>query len=384
MIEHEMINAGHFHYCFFERSETFIHHQLASLRNYRPVAVSLFSRNLAEFPLPNGIHYDVGFAMPRPGLQFIQPFRYSALKLAAELFKREKVSLLHAHFGTWAAYALPLKRSLKIPMVVTFYGLDMSVLPKRNIWRNRLQKLWKRADLILAEGPHMMAELVKLGAPKDKVALQRIGIPVSGIEFRIPAIRTPVTPTALWAARMVEKKGLMDALQAIAILKSQKVNLQLRVIGDGKERKMAQAFVEERQLGDRVRFLGFLDYQSYLREFEEADFFLSPSRTSTKGETEGGAPTTILEAQARGLPVVSTRHADIPCILPQHYLYLADEANPADLALAIQRLLFDRTHWPDIARAGRKHVERFHDLGVTTRYLEGHYDRLLGRNGSMR
>ncbi|TKJ44190.1 hypothetical protein CEE36_00150 [candidate division TA06 bacterium B3_TA06] len=371
-----MISIGHFHYCFFERSETFIHHQLASLKRYRPVAISLISRNLDEFSLPNGVHYDVGLALPRPGLQFLAPFRYSALKLAAELFCREQIALLHAHFGTWGAYALPLQKSLRVPMAVTFYGQDMSLLPKRTIWRNRFQKLWKKGDLFLVEGPHMMAELIKLGAPREKVALQRIGVPVSGIGFRIPKIKSD-PHTALWAGRMVEKKGLMDALKALGILSNKGIGLDLRVIGDGQERAKAKRFVQEKGLEDKVRFLGFLDYQGYLRELKQADFLIAPSRTSSKGETEGGAPTTILEAQARGLPVVATRHADIPFILPQNYPYLANEADPADLARVIKLLLDDRKRWPQIAREGRKHVERFHDLKATTQSLEKHYDRLL-------
>jgi colanic acid/amylovoran biosynthesis glycosyltransferase len=372
-----MINVGHFHYCFFERSETFIYHQLASLKRYRPVAVSLISRNMNEFALTNGVHYDVGLKLPRPGLQFIQPLRYGSLKLAAELFRAEGITLLHVHFGTWAAYAMPLKKSLRVPMLVTFYGQDVSLLPKRAIWRNRFQNLWKKTDLFLAEGPHMMAELVRLGAPREKVALQRIGIPVSRIGFRLPQARTTTTPTALWTARMTEKKGLMNTLNAVEILKKQKVKLRLRVVGDGPERRDAARFAKDKELLDNVRFLGFLDYQGYLKELEEADFFIAPSRTSARGETEGGAPTTILEAQARGLPVVATRHADIPFVLPKDYPYQANEADPSDLARTIKNLLDDRRHWSRIARAGRKHVERFHDLDTTTQSLEKHYDRLL-------
>ncbi|MCK4232146.1 hypothetical protein KAX21_04285, partial [candidate division WOR-3 bacterium] len=68
-----MISVGHFHYCFFERSETFIYHQLSSLKRFRPVAISLLLRNQEEFPLTNGALYDVGIPLPRPGLQFIEP-----------------------------------------------------------------------------------------------------------------------------------------------------------------------------------------------------------------------------------------------------------------------------------------------------------------------
>jgi len=366
--------VGHFHYCFFERSETFIYHQLLSAKRYRPVAISLLTRNLGEFPFPNGVLYDVGVGLPRPGLQFIEPLRRFSLRLAAELFRREGISLLHAHFGTWGAYALPLRKSLRVPMVVTFYGQDVSLLPRRHLWRSRFARLWHEADLFLAEGPHMMQELIKLGAPRAKVALQRIGIPVSKIEFHPPK---PVsrTPTALWAARMSEKKGLLDALKAAGILHTRGVKLRLRIAGEGVEKDRAEKLAHEQRL--EVEFLGFLDYAAYLSELKAADFFLAPSKTSERGETEGGAPTTILEAQAAGTPVVATRHADIPFVLPKDYPYLAREADPADLARTIAKLIANRRHWPRIARRGRRHVERFHDLKATAASLEDHYDRLL-------
>lgn len=375
-----MVKVGHFHYCFFERSETFIYHQITSLERYQPVAVSLVNRNTDEFDVTNGSLYDVGVDLPRPGMQFLYPFRYASLRLAAELFRREGISLLHAHFGTWGTYILPVKKSLRVPLVVTFYGLDMSVMPRRAVWRNRYQKLWEQTDLFLAEGPHMMSELIELGAPRKKVALQRIGIPVSGIDFRPVRKSMKGPPTAVWAGRMVEKKGLTDALAAVKILRDEGINVKLRVIGDGPGFADAARFVKKNDLKELVIFLGFLDYEDYLCEFRKADFFLASSRTSGSGETEGGAPTTILEAQASGLPVVATKHADIPFVLPRDYPYLANQADSEDLAAVIKRLLNARKKWQGIARKGRRHVEVNHDLTVTSRTLEAYYDELLNND----
>ncbi|MBN2380696.1 glycosyltransferase [candidate division WOR-3 bacterium] len=374
-----MIKVGHFHYCFFERSETFIYHQLSSLKRYRPVAISLISRNRDEFPLSNGSIYDVGVNLPRPGMQFLGPFRHFSLQLARELFRREQIRLLHAHFGTWGSYALPLKKTLRVGMIVAFYGQDISMLPRRSLWLSRFKRLWHEADLFLAEGPHMMKELINLGAPREKVRLQRIGIPVSKIEFNLPLRKRGGTIQALWAGRMVEKKGLLDTLQALKLLTEQGIKITLRIVGDGPLRKSAKLFVKENRLEEKVTFLDFLTYRRYLEEFKKADFFLAPSRTASTGETEGGAPTTILEAQARGLPVVATRHADIPFVMPQAYPYLAEETSPHDLAMVIKKLIADRKHWPRIARRSRKHVMQFHDLSVTTKTLEDYYEDLLAK-----
>lgn len=370
-----MISVGHFHYCFFESSETFIYHQLSYMKRYRPVAVSLLSKNLDKFVFNKGVLYETGIPLPRPGMQFITPFRYISLKLSAELFKREKISLLHAHFGTWGAYSMPLKNILRLPMAVTFYGQDVSLLPKRAIWRSRYEKLFKKCDLFFAEGPFMKKALVALGAPAEKIVIQRIGIPLEKIRVRQHKGISGL-PKALWVGRMIEKKGILDAVKAVEILRDNGTLIELRIVGDGPERAAAESYVASRNLKN-ISFLGFLNYNDYLKEFEDADFFLAPSKTSKEGETEGGAPTTILEAQARGLPVVSTIHADIPFILPPEYPYLAQENNCKDLASKIIDLLKDVKEWPRISREGRKFVEDFHDIRLTVDSLERCYDTLL-------
>lgn len=43
--------------------------------------------------------------------------------------------------------------------------------------------------------------------------------------------------------------------------------------------------------------------------------FLSPRKTAADADTEGGAPITIVEMLAAGIPAVSTMHCDIPEVM---------------------------------------------------------------------
>jgi len=64
-----------------------------------------------------------------------------------------------------------------------------------------------------------------------------------------------------------------------------------------------------------VRMLG---YQSYKMLFEEVymhHIFLSPSVTAKDGDAEGGAPVTIIEMAASEIPIISTKHCDIPGVI---------------------------------------------------------------------
>ena len=86
-------------------------------------------------------------------------------------------------------------------------------------------------------------------------------------------------------------------------------DFELRIIGDGPLNAELRRFVCNYQLQSHVKFLGFLNHSQYLQEMRAADIFVHPSVIAADGDSEGGAPTTILEAQAYGLPIIASTHA---------------------------------------------------------------------------
>jgi len=112
-------------------------------------------------------------------------------------------------------------------------------------------------------------------------------------------------------------------------------------------------------------------------EMEQAHIYVQPSRTAPDGDSEGGAPTALLEAQASGLPVVATRHADIPYVVREHdTALLSGEGDAAGLAANIVTLARDPSRWGPMGRAGRAFVEQHHDIGRLAKDLEVFYATL--------
>lgn len=102
-------------------------------------------------------------------------------------------------------------------------------------------------------------------------------------------------------------------------------------------------------MGEYVRLLGFLGYEGYQQQMGEADLFLHPSVTAADGDSEGGAPTAIPEAQVMGLPVTSTLHVDIPHVVaPDESALLSGERDVAGLAVNVARHILDamQTKYP--------------------------------------
>lgn len=370
--------VAHFHTEFLGRSETFIYRILLAFERVRPVVFTRRLRYREEFPFAPIVLYpparvSLWGLLDRVGRRFFrrEPF-------LTRQFRRHAVCLLHAHFGPMGWELLRVADATGLPLVTTFYGYDMSMLPAHGDWTERYRSLLASGTLFLVEGPHMRAALIRLGCPAEKVRVQRIGIDLALIPFRPrdPAVGRPAR--LLFCGRFTEKKGLTDALEAVAAVRAHHPQIEFRVIGDGEERPGVERLIASLGLTGCVRLLGLQPYEVLRRELEAADILLAPSRTASDGDSEGGAPTILLEAQASGLPVVATTHADIPYVVVAGKSgLLAPEGDPSALAECLKSLLETPDRWAEMGRAGRRHVEQNHDVRTAAAGLEETYLALM-------
>jgi colanic acid/amylovoran biosynthesis glycosyltransferase len=302
--------------------------------------------------------------------------------LAEHVLRRRGAQLIHAHFGPVGWWALLLKRRLGLPLITTFYGYDTApdVRERWLDWPRCRQELFDEGDLFLVEGLFMRRQLTSLGCHPERIKMQRIAIDLRKIPFRSRGPSIDGKVIIIFVGRFVEKKGLLYALQAVRDARLRNgFDIEFRIIGDGPLAGQVQAFVQANKMEANVRLLGFLNYQDYLREIQQADIMLQPSVTAANGDNEGGAPTTILEAQASGMPVVSTYHADIPnIVVPGRSALLVPERDSQALADALVYLLEHPANWEEMGRAGRDHVQRFHNIEHEAAALEDRYLNLIG------
>lgn len=100
------------------------------------------------------------------------------------------------------------------------------------------------------------------------------------------------------AARLVPVKGVSLAIHALAVLRREGVDVELRIAGDGPERSMLEAQAAMLGVADRVRFLGIQrDMPSF---YEGVDILLHPALREPLGNV-------TIEAAANGCVVVASR-----------------------------------------------------------------------------
>ena len=248
--------------------------------------------------------------------------------------------LLHAHFGTAGWRFAPLAERLGLPLVVSFYGTDYQALPfRRPVWRRRYADLFRRAACLLAEGPHGVGLLREMGCPPEKIHIQRLGVqPGAAPDWDAP--RRPGGLRLVQVASFVEKKGQEDTLRAFALALPDCPGATLTLAGDGGVRRRALADLA-RALGvqDQVFLQDFIPHPQLRRYLTGFDVFIHPSRTARDLDSEGGIPTILFEAMAAGLPVISTRHCDIPeLVVHGRQGFLAPERDPVALSAAIRQI----------------------------------------------
>lgn len=287
-------------------------------------------------------------------------------------------ALIHAHFGDRGVLMLETALKHRIPLVTTFYGYDVSKLPLEAKWRPRLQWLFEKGDRFLAEGPFMRRALIALGCPAEKVFVQHLGVEPAAIPFKTRE-RGDGPTRILIAASFREKKGLAYGLEAFARLAARRPGeLALTIIGDGPLKPELMAIAEQHKVGGAIRWLGYQPHEVFIQEALAAHLFVSPSVVASDGDTEGGAPVTIIEAQASGLPILATTHADIPEVTrPGHSALLVGERDADALEDRLTWLVDHPEAWAAMGCEGRAHINAEFDSAVLGQRLEQHYREVM-------
>jgi colanic acid/amylovoran biosynthesis glycosyltransferase len=252
--------------------------------------------------------------------------------------------------------------------VVSTYGFDATVMARRARWRQAYGELARRAAAIVVEGPHMAQTVALLGFDPAAIHVVPIAAALASIPFRIPRFEGDGV-RLITCGRLVPKKGHALAIEGFAAAELPP-NSTLTIVGDGPLRHSLEALVARLGLRREVTFAGALSRPDWVAALAQHDLFVAPSITAPNGDQEGGAPTTILDAQAAGVPVVGSTHADIPFLVADGVTgYLFPEGSVVGLSGALRQAVSGQAIWPRIAGAARDQVMARHTDEAAARLL---------------
>jgi len=260
---------------------------------------------------------------------FLVPFLLLALyiKLARIL---PDYDIVQAH---WLIPQGMIQSFFKKPYIVTGHGGDVTSL------NQGVLKKWKIKCLRNARHVTVVSDYLKDCVHKLDPAIEpsviSMGVDTTkfGKKYYVPDyFRQGEKKVVLFVGRLAEKKGVTYLIEAM-----KDIEAILVIVGDGPLKKE----LEEQALPikEKVKFLGAKTHDELKTIYASADIFVAPSVTAKDGDMEG-MPTTIMEAMASGLPVVSTRSSGIMQLIRDGVNgFLCDERNVKQLVKNINSLL---------------------------------------------
>ncbi len=244
---------------------------------------------------------------------------------------QDLIRVVHAQFARGGALALPLVRSLGVPLAITLHGGDVS---KRKNWRGTvLAQRWpqvvKQAACFVCVSGAVAEIAAARGVPPAKLTVLPIGTEVPD---RLPQ-RHPAA--YLFVGRLVEKKGIVVLVEAVRRLRALGDQTPLVCVGDGPMRGLLEALA--RQVPD-VTLTGWIDEDEVAALMGQAVCLIVPSVVAADGDAEG-LPSVIAEAMAQGCPVVGSNQGGIAEAVRHGRTGLLVPAGDADaLARAMHRM----------------------------------------------
>lgn len=288
----------------------------------------------------------------------------------ARLFRAEAFDVVHTHDEKPLLYGVPAARLARVPAVIHthHHGPLPSIQRRHTLLVALLARLTNRFVCVSESSRDW---LVGQGVPASKVSCLWNGIDLLRFAYVSPCPSGPLVTVA----RLSPEKDQATLLRAFALLRRALRDVHLHIAGDGPCRPALEKLAAELDLARHVRFLGEIhDVPTLLAQ---SSVFVLPSLTE-------GLSLTLLEAMARGLPVVATRvGGNAEVVRDGETGILVPPAQPELLCRALAGLLQNPERAAQFGQAARRRVEAHFDVRRMVAEYEALYERFaLPRSAS--
>lgn len=366
-----------------------IYRQVTGLKRHRTFILTRERIEEERYPFP-----EVEL-LPRARKNFLKRFYLKYIKRVAPVYYRGELQvviktmqqrpadMMHVYFGHTGVHLLPFIKEWDKPTVVSFHGMDIQARPNQAGYDDMMREMLKTVPLVLARSRSLFDALENWGCPREKMRLNRTGIPLDAFPF----VKREVPVDGAWqfvqACRLIAKKGLKTALQAFANFHSFNPNARFVIAGEGPMKEQLQEIIRELGVQNAVELRGFLDQAALSKLYAESHVFVHPSEM-TKDQNQEGVPNSMLEAMATGLPVLATQHGGIPEVVTHgtHGLLVPERDHEA-LFQAMFRCIEHPEHLEEMGQAAADEVRREFSSDSAIEKLESFYDEAIeiGKGG---
>ncbi len=282
---------------------------------------------------------------------------------------RNRIDVLHVHAVALSSLEAHLASLLtRTPIVVTHHA---TIEWFRPYWTRQTDMiLWlekRRTRQVACPYPAAAQELRELGMSDDQLHI----VPFCADETRfngsitLPKAGEPII--LITVSRLVEGKGHVELLDAIASLRDKLPQLRLHIAGDGPARATIEQHIAKLNLGNQVKMLGRIPHAAVPDLMRQSHVIVLASYMG--GET---FPVCLLEAMCIGMPCIGTRWFGIPDIIADGKTgFVVEPRDAKGLAVAIDKLVSDPDFFAQTsAQAAQRAQAEFTGHAVAGRYAQ--------------
>lgn len=300
----------------------------------------------------NIVLYEIGSA--KSALKFIHPI-WDQIRFIKALTKK-RPCIVHVNpslnFKSFIRDGLFIfiSKKMNCNVMVFFHGWDKSFetsVEKRLMWF--FNNTFLRADIFFVLSKDFKSVLKHWGVNKKIVVANT---PVDDslitdffINERLGSLKKKSKLRILFLSRIEREKGIFETIDAFRILLNKGYDVSLYVAGDGGALGRAIKYSKDMNIPDgRISFLGYLNGINKIDSFKSADIYCFPT---FHGE---GMPTSVLEAMAFGLPIITRPVGGIKDFFENGKMgYCSESKEPEEIAMLIERLINDREKIAEIS-----------------------------------
>lgn len=202
-----------------------------------------------------------------------------------------KPDVIYSHYLHNTLKAIPLKKKYNIPLVAIEHWSQLAHthIPKTTI--QLAKRVYSSVDQLLSVSSALQDNI------RRQIGYDSLVVPnMVSQEFYYTTSTPKDNLTLVTVGRLVSEKHFDQLIKAVAHISEP---LQLKIIGDGKEKENLHKLINELQLQEKVFLCGYKTKEEIVVLLQQSDIFVLPSQSETFGVV-------YIEALACGLPIIAT------------------------------------------------------------------------------
>lgn len=278
-------------------------HQIHFITYNQPVRLDLLNENVhfhevnvPEYPL---FHY--------------QPYELALSSKLVDMVKLHKIEVLHVHYAIPHAYAaymaqkMLLEEDIFVPIVTTLHGTDITLVGNHPFYKPAVTFSINKSNAVTTVSQSLKDDTLRLFDIKQEINVVTNFIDLNKYEHNFTDCQRGVMAQdhekiITHISNLRQVKRIPDVIKIFNNIQKE-IPSKLIMVGEGPERKKAEALCRELNISHKVVFVGNSNEIDRILCF--SDLFLLPSETESFGLS-------ALEAMASGVPVISSNVGGIP------------------------------------------------------------------------